>query len=166
MTNTALKINSTHKEALSVIELSELDKKILNATQKDFPICEKPFAKIAEHLGLTEQKVISRLQFLSQQKVISRFGGVNSHKKMGASTLAALKVPPARIEEVAEIVNVFKEVNHNYEREHEFNLWFVVTAVDKKSLENVLQKLTEKSECELLNLPMEKSYYIDLAFPL
>lgn len=148
------------------VELTKEDVELLNRVQKNFPLCSDPFAEIGKSLSRDKAEIIERLNQLQQSGFISRFGGVNNHKKMGASTLAALKVPNERVDEVAEFVNSFEEVNHNYLRENEFNMWFVVTAADEVLLEETLCSLTEKSGCELLNLPMVKSHHIDLAFKI
>jgi len=148
------------------VELTVDDIELLNKVQKNFPLCSDPFTEIGKSLSRDKTEIIQRLNQLKESGFISRFGGVNNHKKMGASTLAALKVPPARIDEVAEFVNSFEEVNHNYLRENEFNMWFVVTAASENLLEKVLTRLTQESGCELLNLPMLKSHHIDLAFKI
>jgi DNA-binding Lrp family transcriptional regulator len=86
--------------------------------------------------------------------------------RIGASTLAALAVPAARIDEVAAMVSEYPEVNHNYQREHRFNLWFVVTAPDRASLDAVLSDIETRSGLPLLDLPMQEDYFIDLGFRL
>jgi hypothetical protein len=85
---------------------------------------------------------------------------------VGASTLAAMAVPPGRLAAVAAMVNTFAEVNHNYEREHRFNLWFVITAPDQASLERVLDEIRRRAGLPVLNLPMLAEYHIDLGFQL
>jgi len=82
------------------------------------------------------------------------------------STLAAIAVPDERIKEVAQIVNNFSQVNHNYKREHHFNLWFVVTASSQQEVENILQEIEQQTGLSVMNLPMEQDYHIDLGFPL
>ena len=147
-------------------ELTRLEYRLLNDYQRGFPLTSRPFATIAEELGTDERTVLETLQGLAERKMISRSGPVFRPRRLGASTLAALAVPEARLDEVAELVNRYPEVNHNYEREHEFNLWFVVTAPSDAEVQKVLDDIRERSGCRLLNLPMEASYHIDLGFPL
>ena len=64
------------------------------------------------------------------------------------------------------MVSEFPEINHNYEREHEFNLWFVVVADDETRLQRVLAEIETRSGCPLLDLPLEQEYFIDLGFDL
>ena len=73
---------------------------------------------------------------------------------------------PERLAEVASLVNGFAEVNHNYEREHDFNLWFVLTAPDQTRLERVLDEIGRRTGLPVLDLPMLAEYHIDLGFPL
>jgi DNA-binding Lrp family transcriptional regulator len=146
--------------------LTELEKRLLNDYQRNFPLTSTPYADIAEQLGVSEQLVLTTLRRLKERGVISRLGPVFKPKRVGASTLAAMAVPEERLNEVARIVNRYNEVNHNYEREHEFNLWFVVTASDKQRISEVLDEIRQATGLQILDLPMEQSYHIDLGFPL
>jgi DNA-binding Lrp family transcriptional regulator len=98
--------------------------------------------------------------------VVSRVGAVFRPNRIGASTLAAMAVPEADLERVAAIVSDFAEVNHNYEREHDFNLWFVVVADNAMLLREVLAEIEESSGYALLDLPLLNEYFIDLGFNL
>ena len=147
-------------------QLSALEKCLLNEYQRDFPLCASPFAVIADQQGVTEEEVIETLGSLQQRGLISRIGPVFAPQRAGASTLAALSVPGEELQRVADIVSDFEEVNHNYEREHSFNLWFVVTAPDEAHVQRVLDAIEEQTGLTVLNLPLERSFYIDLGFPL
>jgi len=148
------------------LQLSALEKCLLNEYQRGFPLCASPFAVIAEQQGVTEEEVIETLESLQQCGLISRVGPVFAPQRAGASTLAALSVPDEELQRVADIVSDFEEVNHNYEREHRFNLWFVVTAKDEAHVQRVLDAIEEETGLPVLNLPLERSFYIDLGFPL
>ena len=148
------------------IQLDDTDKRLLNDYQRDFPTCSQPFAQLAKDLALNEDEVIARLQRLQGLGVISRVGPVFTPKRIGASTLAAMQVPDNALEQTIALVNSYPEVNHNYLREHEFNLWFVVTAADQARLQAILLEIEQVSAIQVLDLPMEKSYHIDLGFPL
>lgn len=146
--------------------LSPLDCALLNQVQKDFPLEERPFAVIAQRLGMSEDAVLERLQQLDAEGAISRFGAVFEPNTVGASTLAALAVPPDKIQETAEMVNAMPGVNHNYLREHEFNLWFVITGRNREELTGILADIARTTGYPMLDLPMEQAYHIDLGFPL
>jgi DNA-binding Lrp family transcriptional regulator len=119
---------------------------------------------IAEELNSSEGEVLSAILKLDEAGILSRIGPVFNHKKAGSSTLAALAVPAESLDEIAEIVNQFEQVNHNYAREHSYNLWFVVTASDDDALAQVIAKIEQLTGYQVLVLPMEASYHIDLAF--
>ena len=147
-------------------ELTALEKCLLNEYQRGFPLCSSPFQAIAEQQGVTEELVIETLTSLQQRGLISRIGPVFAPRRAGASTLAALSVPDNRLQGVADFVSGFSEVNHNYEREHSYNLWFVVTAADEEHVQQVLDTIQDSTGLPVLNLPLERSFYIDLGFPL
>jgi len=146
--------------------LDEVDRRLLNDFQRDFPLTARPYAAMAASLGVDEAEVIARLERLSSAGAVSRVGPVLRPQRVGASTLAAMAVPAERLAEVAELVNAFPEVNHNYEREHRFNLWFVLTAVDEECLAEVIEEIEIRTGIEVLDLPMLEEYHIDLGFPL
>ena len=126
----------------------------------------EPFADIARQLGVYETTVLETLKRLQTEGVVSRVGAVFRPNRIGASTLAAMAVPEADLERVAAIVSDFAEVNHNYEREHDFNLWFVVVADNEMLLREVLAEIEESSAYALLDLPLLNEYFIDLGFNL
>jgi len=144
----------------------EVDRRLLNDFQSGFPLVPRPFAEVAARLGVDEAEVIARLERLSGFGAVSRVGPVIEPRRIGASTLAAMAVPPERLEKVAGLVNGFPEVNHNYEREHRFNLWFVLTAADEDRLAAIMDEIQERTGIEVLDLPMLNEYHIDLGFPL
>ena len=146
--------------------LDALDRRLLDDFQSGIPLAPRPFALMAEQLGVAEAEVIARLQRLTEAGAVSRVGPVFRPRQVGASTLAAMAVPPERLAEVATLVNGFPEVNHNYEREHDFNLWFVLTAPDQTRLERVLDEIGRRAGLPVLDLPMLAEYHIDLGFPL
>jgi DNA-binding Lrp family transcriptional regulator len=147
-------------------QFSSLEQRLLNEFQHGMPLTPNPYADIARQLGVYETTVLETLQRLQTEGVISRVGAVFRPKRIGASTLAAIAVPAAELEEVAAIVSEFTEVNHNYEREHRFNLWFVVVADDEDRLESVLAEIEAGCGYPVLDLPLLNEYFIDLGFDL
>lgn len=140
--------------------------RLLNDFQRDFPLCPAPFAELAARLGVAEKVVLNGLEKLRREGKISRVGAVFAPKRIGASTLAAMAVPPDKLDVVAAAVNRFPEVNHNYEREHRYNLWFVVTAGSEARLQAVLGAIEQVAGCPLLPLPLLEEFHIDLGFSL
>lgn len=143
-----------------------LENRLLNDYQHEFPLLAAPFEAIARELGVAESDVLHTLSRLQQQGVVSRVGAVFRPRSIGASTLAALAVPEESLEEVAAMVSSYPEVNHNYQREHHYNLWFVATAPDEVALQRVLKEIEERSACRVLVLPLVEDYHIDLGFDM
>jgi DNA-binding Lrp family transcriptional regulator len=106
------------------------------------------------------------LQEMDQAGTLSRIGPVFEHSRAGASTLAALAVPTERLQQVADRVSQYPEVNHNYAREHFYNLWFVLTGPDRQHIDRVLKELENDTGLMPLDLPMLTAYRIDLGFDL
>lgn len=158
--------NCVTDNSVDTVELTELERRLLNDFQRDFPLSPTPYANMAEQLGVSEQEVIDSLQKLKDQGAISRVGAVFRPNRVGVSTLAAMAVPLDRLEEVAQLVNGYDEVNHNYEREHNFNLWFVATAKNETHLQEVLNEIETRSGLKVLYLPLLEDYHIDLGFEL
>ena len=156
----------TRRQSQGEQPLSELEKHLLDDFQDGFPLAPRPFAVIAERLGSTEADVISALERLQRDGLASRVGPVFRPNRVGASTLAAMAVPSERVDAVADLVSSYPEVNHNYEREHVLNLWFVVTAPDRERIAEVLGEIERRSGLKVLNLPMLEDYFINLGFPL
>ncbi|KAA0010318.1 Lrp/AsnC family transcriptional regulator [Billgrantia pellis] len=157
-------------------ELDALDRRLIDAYQRGLPLCERPFAAMGECLGVSETQVIERLRWLQQAEVLSRVGPVFDPARAGASLLAAVAVPEAERDAVAEAINRSPGINHNYAREglareglarqHDYNLWFVMTASDEIQLEARLEALEEELGYALLRLPMVEAFHIDLGFPI
>ena len=146
--------------------MDSLDFRLINEFQRDFPLEPQPFAEIAYRLCVDEETVLAALQRLRAAGVVSRVGAVFAPRRVGASTLAALAAPPERLEEIAARVSGRPEVNHNYEREHRYNLWFVVTACDETHMARALEAIEGDTGCKVISLPLEHEFYIDLGFDL
>jgi DNA-binding Lrp family transcriptional regulator len=140
--------------------------RLLNDFQRSFPLVSEPYAVLAGTLGVAERDVLDRLARLREAGAVSRVGAVFRPGAIGASTLAAMAVPPARLDAVAAIVSRFPEVNHNYEREHRYNLWFVAAAADDDALAATLDRVERATGIDVLALPLVEEYHIDLGFRL
>ncbi len=148
------------------IQLTRIDRELLNNYQQEFPLVDRPYRVLADKLGLDEEMVINRLDMMKKHGYISRIGPVFKCNTLGVSTLVAMSVPDEELEQVAGIVNQLPEVNHNYERDHKFNLWFVMAAADVKGLEKLIEKIEIKTGYPCLNLPLLEDFHIDLGFEL
>ncbi len=139
---------------------------LLNDYQHAFPLVSEPFGDLARELDSDVETVLNHVQALKENGTISRIGPVFKPNTVGVSTLAAISVPPAELEHYAHIVNRFSQVNHNYEREHTINLWFVLTAADQLELDATINQIEQQTGREVLVLPLLKEYHIDLGFNL
>lgn len=146
--------------------LDAIDRRLLNDFQRDFPLSRQPYDDIAAALGIDTDAVLTRLDRLRKAGMISRIGAVVAPQRAGWSTLAAVAVPEARLEAVADLVSAYPEVNHNYEREHRLNLWFVVTGPDEDAVARVLRDIRARTGLIVFDLPMLDAYKLDLGFDL
>ena len=155
-----------------VSELSDLDKALINLLQKGLPVCERPFADIANTLkangiNTTEQEVISHLNILRESKMLTRFGPMFDAACLGgAFTLAAIAVPEEVFEQVTEQVNSFEQIAHNYRRDHEYNMWFVIATESQAEIDQVICAIEEKTQLAVLNTPKLEEFYVGLYLPV
>lgn len=122
------------------MQLSSLQLRLIEDWQRDFPLVQRPYEAIGAALSASEEEVIASLRDLQERGALSRVGAAVRPNSAGASTLAAMTVPAHDVPRVAGIVNAEAGVNHNYEREHELNLWFVVTGSGRASVEGTVRK--------------------------
>jgi len=153
-------------DTMGAAALTDLEKRLLDSYQHGFPLTPQPYRDIARELGSDEATVIATLERLKNMGLISRVGAVVTPHRAGWSTLAAMAVPPARLEAVAGLVSGFPEVNHNYEREHCLNLWFVVTGPDVAQVRSVLRAIEARTGLAVLDLPLVEAFRLDLGFAL
>jgi DNA-binding Lrp family transcriptional regulator len=146
--------------------LNTLQQRLLNDYQQDFPLSPTPYRDIALALGVREDDVLAAVTELAECNLIARIGPVIAPNHIGVSTLAAMTVPPEKLQQTAEMVSAYAEVNHNYEREHAFNLWFVVIAADERHLQHVLADMERRTGFKTMSLPLLEDYFINLGFEL
>lgn len=139
---------------------------LLNNWQRDFPLLREPFEHIAAVQAMPAQQVMAAYRDLLAEGALSRIGGVFGAGTGGAALLSAMAVPADRLDAVAAMVSLHPGVNHNYEREHHFNLWFVMTGRDAQCVETAMQQLEATTGLPALRLRMERAYRIDLGFDL
>ncbi|MGZ5018199.1 MAG: Lrp/AsnC family transcriptional regulator [Methylobacter sp.] len=143
--------------------MDEIDKQIINALQDGFPICDAPYRQVAARLGLNEQDLITRLQALLANGVLTRFGPLYNAEQMGgALTLAAVKAPVERYDEITDIINAFPEVAHNYARSHELNMWFVIATETPEQIQQTISAIEQATGLTVYNMPKIKEYFVNL----
>ena len=146
--------------------LTSLHKHLLNDFQRDFPLSSRPYQDIANKLGVSEDDVLSALTELNDNNFISRIGPIIPPNQLGVSTLVAMAIPEQQLQAVADKVSAYPEVNHNYEREHTFNLWFVAIASDAEHLQAILNAIEQETGYKTMQLPLLDDFFIDLGFKM
>ena len=143
--------------------MDNIDSALVNTLQQGLPVCARPFDAVAEALDVPVGEVLSRLQRLLDDRVLTRFGPMfNAEKLGGALSLCALQAPAERFDEIAELVNAFPEVAHNYERDHRLNMWFVVATEHPQQAAAVIREIEQLSGCRVYDMPKQEEFYIGL----
>ena len=143
-----------------------VDRAVVNALHGGFPLCERPYAEVAQALGLTEDDLIARIDRLLADGTLTRFGPLFDAERMGgAFTLAAMSVPAPEFDRIAEIVNGFPEVAHNYARTHALNLWFVVATATRSGIDDAIARIEAATGLPVLSFPKEREYFVELRLP-
>ena len=146
------------------IDRTEL--RLLDEFQRDLPLEPRPYATMAGRLGIAADSLLAMLRRLVAEGVVSRVGAVVAPHRAGWSTLAAMQVPTEMLDAVAGFVSGFDEVNHNYQREHRLNLWFVVAAASTWRVEQVMREIEYRTGMPVIDLPLEQAFRLDLGFRL
>jgi DNA-binding Lrp family transcriptional regulator len=143
--------------------LSALERDFINRFQGGFPLTRRPFSQVADGLGTGEATLIQTIENLLQRGLLSRFGPLFDAERLGGEvTLAALKVPASRYEQVAEQVNSLASVAHNYRREHRLNMWFVVASDQPGGVASALAEVEQRSGLPVYNFPRQQAFYLGL----
>jgi DNA-binding Lrp family transcriptional regulator len=139
---------------------------ILSRIQKQFPLVEKPFLEIANELNTTEQEVLSILQEQKKANIIRQTSAIFDTKRLGyKSSLVAFKMSQDKISDAVKIINSHPGISHNYERNHDFNIWFTVAVSpnSKLGLEKTVEILAkETSADDYIILPTLKLFKINV----
>jgi DNA-binding Lrp family transcriptional regulator len=147
------------------VQIDDTDRLLLNNLQGGFPVTHRPFADVAASLGLTEDDVLARLRRLVETGALSRFGTIlNAPQLGGQRTLAAMRVPADRYDEVAAYINALDTISHNYERTHDFNMWFVISSEDEADIARTIAQIERETGLDVINLPTLEEYFVDIRF--
>jgi DNA-binding Lrp family transcriptional regulator len=143
--------------------MDSIDVSIVNLLQEGLPVCARPYDEVAAALDLSLDELLSRLQRLLDDRVLTRFGPMfNAEKMGGALSLCAMQVPAERFDFVAAQVNAFPEVAHNYERDHLLNMWFVIATERPEQAVAVIRDIEQASGCRVYDMPKQEEFYIGL----
>ncbi len=143
-----------------------MKQEILSRIQKKFPLVAEPFKEIAKELEIEESEVLSILQAEKKANIIRQTSAIFDTKRLGyKSSLVAFKVAEDKIDSAVKVINAHPGVSHNYERNHEFNIWFTMAVAPDSTLGldktiEILAKLTEADE--YIMLPTLKLFKINV----
>ena len=141
----------------------EIDRRIINALQGDFPLVAEPYREVAAGLGLDEAELLRRLDAMLERKVLTRFGPMFQIERAGgAFVLAAMRVPETDFERVAAQVNAFPEVAHNYRREHALNMWFVLATATPEGIAATTAAIEAATGLPVFPFPKEREYFVEM----
>lgn len=145
--------------------MDEIDRAIINRLQESFPICDRPYQVVAEQFGITEQELIRRLEQMLEKKQLSRFGPMYHAERLGGGlSLCAMRIPETDFERVTEQVNAFPEVAHNYARDHDLNMWFVLATETAERIDSVLVEIEQVTGYPVYNMPKQEEFFVGLKF--
>jgi DNA-binding Lrp family transcriptional regulator len=137
------------------------ERAIINGLQGGFPLTHKPFRDAGMELGLSEGELIDGIQYLTETGRLSRFGPLwNAEGLGGAVCLCAMAIPRERFEAVAEQVNAYPEVAHNYERNHAINMWFVISAERPERISEVIEAIAAQTGLKVYAMPKMREFFV------
>jgi DNA-binding Lrp family transcriptional regulator len=143
--------------------MDELDRAIVNALQGGFPICDEPYREVAEQARHRRGRTDRAPAAPAGKKTLTRFGPMFQVERMGgAFVLAALAVPEADYERVAEQVNALPEVAHNYRREHALNMWFVLATETPEGIAAAIEQIERATGLTVYAFPKLKEYFVEM----
>ena len=147
--------------------MDDIDKKILNTIQEEFPIAQRPFEEIGKHLAIAEKDVLERVKRLKNDVYIRRIGPILERKKLKyASTLCGVSVNGDILPTFVDELNRHRGITHNYERDGELNIWFTISARMVDEIEDYLESLEKKYSLKIYRFPEKKVFKIKTYFPL
>jgi DNA-binding Lrp family transcriptional regulator len=142
------------------------EKELLNIIQKEFPLEKRPFLKIGERLNIKEKEIIKYLEYLKKKRVLRQISAIFNPWFFGhRSSLFAFKVPSEKLDKAISIINKHPGISHNYLRNHNYNLWFILVSLPEKDPLNEADKLAKLCEVEdYLYLPALRTFKISTVF--
>ena len=147
--------------------LDAVDRMIIDTLQGDFPLSPTPYADAALALDISEDELLARIGRMLTAGILTRFGPLFQIERCGgAFVLAALQVREDDWETVCRTVNAFPEVAHNYRREHQLNMWFVVAAETREAAFDALARIEAATALKVHAFPKEREYFVELRLPV
>lgn len=155
------------RRQVPVARLNTVEKALVNRLQHGLPLVRRPYAAVAKELNLSEQQVLETVKKLLAERVLTRFGPMFHAGELGGGlTLAAMRIPEVDFERVTALVNGFDEVAHNYRRDHELNMWFVLATETVGAIASTISAIEDATGYPVYNMPKEQEFHVHLHFPV
>lgn len=148
--------------------MDDIDKKLLNILQKEFPITEQPFLTIAERCGISEDEALDRIGKMKGDGVIRRIGAIFDGARLGrVGALCAARVPEEKLDDFVGSVNACSGVTHNYRRNNDYNVWFTVNAENSRDIDNFLNRLKIRTGVtDIVSMRTVRTFKINATFEM
>ena len=145
--------------------MDDVDRRLLDIIQTDFPLSPRPYAALGERTGIAEEEALRRVNALRAARIIRRMGANFQSARLGwVSTLCAAKVPEDRLEAFTTVVNACPGVTHNYLRAHAYNVWFTLISPSREQEAATLEAVERETGIAVLNLPATRLFKIRVDF--
>lgn len=145
--------------------MDDVDRRLLDIIQTDFPLSPRPYAVLGERTGIVEEEALRRVNALRAARIIRRMGANFQSARLGwVSTLCAAKVPEDRLEAFTAVVNACPGVTHNYLRAHAYNVWFTLISPSREQEAATLEAVERETGIAVLNLPATRLFKIRVDF--
>ncbi len=156
-------LDPTRLDGLPSAWLDHVDAQLIDRLHGGLPLTERPYADVATDLGLTEDEVLQRLQHLLDTGLLTRFGPLFQIERAGGQfLLAAMAVPEAEFDRVANQVNALPAVAHNYRRTHQLNMWFVIAGETPDQVKQTCQLIESQTGLRVFAFPKEREFFVEL----
>lgn len=141
--------------------LDSIDRALINRLQDGLPLTSAPFDGIAAELGIGVDDLLARLARMKKGGAITRFGPFFDAAAIGgAFCLCAMAVPEADFDRVADQVNAFPQVAHNYQRQHRLNMWFVLATGTPEGIAEAADAIERDTGIRVLRFPKLREFFI------
>lgn len=149
----------------TVPEFTDTERAIINRLQHGLPLTAAPYRDVAEELGIDEPTLLEHLRAMLADGTLTRFGPMFHAGEMGGGlTLAAMRIPAHDFDRVTDQVNSFEEVAHNYRREHDLNMWFVLATETPEGITETIERIEVITGYPVYNMPKEQEFHVHLHF--
>ncbi len=147
--------------------MDEIDRKILKIIQDGFPVCDDPYDEIGKKIGMQGDEVFKRIENLYSDGYIIKISPKFIRKKDVFNALIGIRVKSENVENVVNFLNNFDEISHNDLREHQYNIWFTLSAKNEEEFKEILNTIRKNDKIEdMVILPTKKVFKVNLEFDI